>query len=56
MLTIHDQIRELRAELASCVLTRRERLQAEADLARLLTRQAVADRAPVATVEPVPPA
>ena len=32
MLTIHDQIRELRAELACCALTRRERRAAEAEL------------------------
>jgi hypothetical protein len=32
MLTICDQIQELRAELARCILTRRERAQAEAEL------------------------
>lgn len=38
MLTIETQIRELRAELADCFLTRRERVQAQAQLTRL-TRQ-----------------
>ncbi|CAO3414237.1 hypothetical protein [Azospirillum doebereinerae] len=50
MLTIHDQIRELRAELASCALTRRERVQAQAELDRLVARQARMDRATDAVV------
>ncbi|WP_194910846.1 hypothetical protein [Azospirillum sp. INR13] len=50
MLTIHDQVRELRAELASCALTRRERAQARAELDRLLARQARMDRAADAAV------
>ena len=44
MLTIHDQIEELRAELAFCVLTRRERANAKAELDRLLTAKASLDR------------
>lgn len=36
MLTIPDQIRELRAELVSCALTRRERARAEVELGTLL--------------------
>lgn len=57
MLTIHDQVRELRAELASCALTRRERAQARAELDRLLARQARMDRAADALVstEEAPP-
>lgn len=35
MLTIETQIRELRAELADCFLTRRERVRAQAQLTRL---------------------
>jgi len=50
MLTIHDQIRELRVELVSCALTRRERAQARAELDRLLVRQARLDRATDALV------
>ncbi|MGY0713309.1 hypothetical protein [Azospirillum argentinense] len=58
MLTIHDQIRELRAELASCALTRRERAQARAELDRLLARQARMDRATDALlfIKEAPPA
>ena len=44
MLTIHDQIEELRAELAFSVLTRRERADAKAELDRLLTAKASLDR------------
>jgi hypothetical protein len=45
MLTIDRQIQELRAEMASCALTRRERAQARAELDRLLARQARMDGA-----------
>ncbi|MGH7040220.1 MAG: hypothetical protein ACREE4_08120 [Stellaceae bacterium] len=45
MLTIADQLRELRAETAGCLLTRRERAQAKAELKRLLAMQAEIDRA-----------
>jgi hypothetical protein len=44
MLNIYDQIQELRAELAQCDLTRRERAQAEAELKRLIATQAKLDR------------
>jgi hypothetical protein len=50
MLTIYDQIQELRAELARCNLTRRERAEAEAELVRLLGEQAELDRAFDATL------
>jgi len=36
MLTIDDQIRDLRAELADCALTPRERVQAKVDLKALM--------------------
>ncbi|MFC5357914.1 hypothetical protein [Azospirillum himalayense] len=39
MLTIDRQIQELRVELAACVLTRRERVQARRELDTLLARQ-----------------
>ena len=39
MLTIDRQIRELRAELEGCALTRRERTQALLELNALMTRQ-----------------
>ncbi|WP_167562460.1 hypothetical protein [Azospirillum humicireducens] len=40
MLTIDRQIQELRMELAACLLTRRERVQARRELDTLLTRHA----------------
>jgi hypothetical protein len=56
MLTIYDQIQELRAELARCILTRRERAQAEAELQRLIAEQAKLDRAfDAALAEKAPP-
>jgi hypothetical protein len=56
MLTIYDQIQELRAELARCILTRRERAQAEAELKRLIAEQAKLDRAfDAALAEKAPP-
>jgi hypothetical protein len=45
MLNIYDQIQELRTELAACILTRRERAQAQAELKRLAAEQAKLDRA-----------
>jgi hypothetical protein len=45
MLTIADQVRELRAEMTGCLLTRRERVQANAELKRLVAEQAKLDRA-----------
>ncbi|WP_175429848.1 hypothetical protein [Azospirillum argentinense] len=58
MLTIHDQVRELRAELASCALTRREHAQARSELDQLLALQARMDRATDALVfiKEAPPA
>jgi hypothetical protein len=44
MLTIYDQIQELRVELARSIVTRRERAQAEAELKRLIAEQAKLDR------------
>lgn len=44
MLTIRDQILQLRAELTGCLLTRRERVQANAELKRLLAARAELDR------------
>jgi len=43
MLTIYDQIQELRAELAGCILTRCERAIAQAELNKLLAEQAALD-------------
>jgi hypothetical protein len=45
MLTINDQIWQLRAELKNCGFTRCERKQAEAELKRLMAEQAELDRA-----------
>ncbi|CBS89240.1 hypothetical protein [Azospirillum lipoferum] len=45
MLTIDRQIQELRAELAGSVLTRRERVQAQAALTALIARRAARERA-----------
>ena len=39
MLTIDRQIRELRAELENCAMTRRERTQALLELNALMARQ-----------------
>jgi len=53
-----EQLRELRVELVSCALTRRERAQARAELDRLLARQARMERATDALVfiKEAPPA
>jgi len=56
MLNIYDQIQELRSELAGCILTRRERAQAQAELTRLVAEQAKLDRAfDAAIAEKAPP-
>ena len=56
MLNIYDQIQELRAELAGCILTRRERARAQAELKRLVAEQAKLDRAYEAAIaEKAPP-
>jgi septal ring factor EnvC (AmiA/AmiB activator) len=43
-MSIYDQIQELRAELANCVMSRRERASAKAELTRLIAEQAKLDR------------
>ena len=45
MLTIFDQIQELRAEIKGCGLTRRERRHAEAELKRLIAERDELERA-----------
>ncbi len=55
MLTTHDRIRELRAELAECRLTRRERAQATAELTGLLARLAAEWNPGVPSPHPPPP-
>ena len=45
MIAIYDHIQELRAELRGCYMTRRERTQVQADLARAVAEQAELDRA-----------
>ena len=56
MLTITDQIRELRAELTGCLLTRRERAQAQSELKRLVAKQAELSRPlDAAVAEEAPP-
>jgi len=56
MLNIYDQIQELRTELAACILTRRERARAQAELKRLVAEQARLDRAYEAAIaEKAPP-
>lgn len=44
MLTIYDEIQQLRMELAACILSPSEREAAQAELAKLLAEQAVIDR------------
>jgi hypothetical protein len=56
MLTTYDQIQDLRAELAGCILTRRERAQAQAELKKLVVEQTKLDRAfDAAFAEEAPP-
>jgi hypothetical protein len=56
MLTIADQIRELRAELTGCLLTRHERAQARGELKKLIAEQIELDRTlDAATTEEAPP-
>jgi hypothetical protein len=55
MLTIDDQIYQLRRELYGCALTRRERAQAKAELQRLLAAQAEHERAFDAALEALHP-
>jgi hypothetical protein len=49
MFTI-DHINELRAELAGCILTKRERRQLEAELAAHVAERDAAERAEVGAV------
>jgi hypothetical protein len=44
MMALYDHIQELRAELRRCYMTRRERAEAEAELARAIAEQAELDR------------
>ncbi|MBB6414061.1 hypothetical protein [Mesorhizobium sangaii] len=44
MLTIYDEIQQLRTELSACILTPNERAAAQAELAKLLAEQAAIDR------------
>jgi hypothetical protein len=55
MLTTYDQIQDLRAELAGCILTRRERAQAQAELKKLVVEQTKLDRAFDAAFAEEPP-
>ena len=45
MIALYDHIQELRAELRGCYMTRRERADVQAELARALAEQAGLDRA-----------
>jgi len=44
MLTIYDEIQQLRAELTACIFTPSEREAAQAELEKLLAEQAAIDR------------
>ena len=44
MIALYDHIQELRAELQGCDLTRRERAETEAELAKSIAEQAELDR------------
>lgn len=44
MLTIYDEIQQLRAELSTCIFTRTARAAAQAHLEKLLAEQAEIDR------------
>lgn len=43
MIALYDHIQELRAELGNCIMTRRERANVQAELARALAEQALLD-------------
>jgi hypothetical protein len=55
MIALYDQIRELRSELLGCALTRRERADAEDELAKAIAQQAELDRAFDAAIGEEPP-
>lgn len=44
MIALYDHIQELRAELGNCIMTRRERANAHAELARNLAQQTRLER------------
>ncbi len=44
MIALYDHIQELRAELADCIMTRRERADVEAELVTAIAEQARLDR------------
>ena len=44
MLTIYEEIQQLRAELTACIFTPSEREAAQAELEKLLAEQAAIDR------------
>jgi hypothetical protein len=44
MVALYDHIQELRAELRSCVMMRRERAKVQAELAKALTEQGELER------------
>ena len=45
MIALYDHIQELRAELRGCVMSRRERAQVQAELAKAIAEQAEIERA-----------
>ena len=45
MIALYDHIQQLRAELRGCHMTRRERVAAQAELAKAVADQAELDRA-----------
>ena len=45
MIALYDHIHELRAELRGCTMTRHERAQVQAELAKAIAEQAELDRA-----------
>jgi hypothetical protein len=54
-MAVYDQIQQLRAELANCIMSHRERASAKAELNRLIAEQAKLDReldAALAEAEP----
>ena len=51
MITLHDHIQELRAELLGCHFTRRERAAVQTELAKAIAEQAKLDRAFDAALE-----
>jgi hypothetical protein len=54
-MAVYDQVQELRAELVNCVMSRRERASAKAELNRLIAEQARLEReldAALAEAEP----